>query len=141
MKIVIRINIVAFLYTLNPEHFLLLKRSQNRGGFWQPVSGGVEKCEQPIQSVKREIFEETGIKDIIRIVDLDSSYDYECMKNNVKMRMKDICYGVELDKIEPVILSEEHSMFKWCKKDKVRDYLNWKEILVSFEKLNKIINL
>ncbi|MFO1444112.1 NUDIX domain-containing protein [Bacillus sp. Bva_UNVM-123] len=58
----IRINIVAFLYTLNPElYFLLLKRSQKRGGFWQPVSGGVEKFEPPIQSVKREIFEETGI--------------------------------------------------------------------------------
>jgi len=139
---VTRINIVAFLYTLNPElYFLLLKRSQNRGGFWQPVSGGVEKFEQPIQSVKREIFEETGIKDIIRIVDLDISYDYECIKNNVKMRMKDICYGVELDKIEPVKLSEEHSMFKWCKKEEVENYLNWKEILVSFEKLNKIINL
>lgn len=137
-----RVNIVAFIYTLNPEpYFLLLKRSQNRGGFWQPVSGGIEKFEQPIQSVKREVYEETGIKEMKRIVDLDLSYDYECIKNNVKMRMKDICYGVELSKIEPVLLSNEHSMSKWCKREEVVNYLNWKNILVSFEKLNKIINL
>ncbi len=62
------------------------------------------------------------LKEIIRIVDLDLSYEYECMKNNVKMRMKDICYGVELSKIEPILLSEEHSMFKWCKKEEVEKY-------------------
>lgn len=41
---------------------LLLKRKEEKGGFWQPVTGYVEGHETPLQAAKRELVEETGIR-------------------------------------------------------------------------------
>lgn len=40
---------------------LLLKRTEARGGFWQPVTGHVEAGESPRQAAQRELREETGL--------------------------------------------------------------------------------
>jgi lipoyl(octanoyl) transferase len=39
---------------------LLLRRSEARGGFWQPVTGRIERGEAPEAAARRELFEETG---------------------------------------------------------------------------------
>jgi lipoyl(octanoyl) transferase len=41
---------------------LLLKRRDDRGGYWQPVTGRVEPGESPMQAAERELFEETGLE-------------------------------------------------------------------------------
>lgn len=40
---------------------LLLKRTEARGGFWQPVTGRVEPGEAPLEAARREVREETGL--------------------------------------------------------------------------------
>lgn len=39
---------------------LLLRRSEARGGFWQPVTGRIEPGETAEEAARRELFEETG---------------------------------------------------------------------------------
>jgi lipoyl(octanoyl) transferase len=39
---------------------LLLRRSEDRGGFWQPVTGRIEPGESPATAARRELLEETG---------------------------------------------------------------------------------
>jgi lipoyl(octanoyl) transferase len=39
---------------------LLLRRSEARGGFWQPVTGRIEAGESEEAAARRELFEETG---------------------------------------------------------------------------------
>lgn len=45
-----------------PEgRYLLLKRVEHEGGFWQPVTGLIEPGESPTQAAIREVREETGL--------------------------------------------------------------------------------
>jgi len=44
---------------------LLLKRTAERGGFWNVVNGTLELQESAIDCRKRELFEETGIQDSV----------------------------------------------------------------------------
>ena len=48
--------------------FLLLKRIKSRGGFWQPITGGIEGDESEEEAMKREIKEEIGVKNILNII-------------------------------------------------------------------------
>ena len=41
--------------------YLMLRRTPERGGYWQGVTGGVEDGETPCETARREIKEETGL--------------------------------------------------------------------------------
>jgi lipoyl(octanoyl) transferase len=41
--------------------YLLLKRTEREGGFWQPVTGFIEPGESPVHAALREVREETGL--------------------------------------------------------------------------------
>jgi 8-oxo-dGTP pyrophosphatase MutT (NUDIX family) len=49
--------------------YLLLKRLPDRNGFWQPVTGGLEEGETRTEALCREIEEETGIENLIRVTE------------------------------------------------------------------------
>lgn len=56
-----RINVQAFVFTLNPSfEVLILKRTSERSGYWQPVCGGVEDNESLEEAALREVFEVIG---------------------------------------------------------------------------------
>ena len=44
------------------EEVLLLRRTPERGGFWQPVTGRMEEGETPFEAATRELAEETGLE-------------------------------------------------------------------------------
>lgn len=72
-----RTNVQAFVFSVNPSfRVLILKRTPERSGYWQPVSGGIENGEEPAIAVVREVFEETGITGIRNIIDLDYTFAY-----------------------------------------------------------------
>ena len=63
-------QVLVFLYRKNEEneyeYCIFYRRKLN---FWQAISGGVEDDETLVETVKREVLEETGIsaKDIIKL--------------------------------------------------------------------------
>src|SRR4051794_17307876 len=58
-------KVQVWIYHQNPQTkvlaFLLLKTLAKRGGFWQPVTGNVERGETLESAAKREAVEETGL--------------------------------------------------------------------------------
>jgi dATP pyrophosphohydrolase len=59
-------KVQVWVYFRHPKtlvySFLILKTRPDRGGFWQPITGGVEKQEDLLQAGLREAQEETGLQ-------------------------------------------------------------------------------
>ncbi|WP_051931455.1 NUDIX domain-containing protein [Clostridium sp. KNHs214] len=136
-----RVNVQAFVFSNNPSFkVLILKRTPDRSGYWQPVCGGIENDESSRDAVIREVFEETGITDIKNIIDLNYTFNYRETKNGILMDMTDICFAVEVDGISHVRISYEHEAYKWCSYTESKKYLNWKHNLIALDRLMKLIN-
>ena len=59
------------------------KRKDNPTDNWQMPQGGVDKGESYINAMKRELFEETSIKNIKILKEIDRIYEYELPDNLV----------------------------------------------------------
>jgi 8-oxo-dGTP pyrophosphatase MutT (NUDIX family) len=92
------------------DEVLLLKLSEKRGGFWQNVTGGVDKGEDFLEAAIRELFEETGIKAIVEELPYEFNFDD---RFGYHVTERAFCCRL-LKKINPV-LSDEHQDFKWQK--------------------------
>jgi len=57
----IEIESVQVLLRTEEGTYLLLKRTERDGGFWQPITGVIEPGESPLQAAVREVREETGL--------------------------------------------------------------------------------
>jgi lipoyl(octanoyl) transferase len=55
---------------------LLLKRTEARGGFWQPVTGKVEPGESTVQAAQRELFEETGFSSPVKELKYEHAFPW-----------------------------------------------------------------
>jgi len=67
---------------LNNENKVFVgKRKDNPGDKWQMPQGGVDKNENFLSAMKRELYEETSIKNIKVLKELDGLFEYELPKN------------------------------------------------------------
>lgn len=117
-------QIEVFFYKRLPDGkylFLLMRRVPDRGGFWQPLTGGVEDGETLEEAVAREAKEETGITKILKIV--DTGYHYE-FTDEGRPHVEYI-YGAQVAPDTQVALSHEHDEFKWVTKDDAHRLLKW----------------
>jgi len=131
-----RINVQVFVFCKAPSFkVLILKRTPNRSGYWQPVCGGVDSGEELIEAALREIVEETGIENVKSIIDLEYTFTYKESKNGVLMHMQDFCFAVEVENIVDIKLSDEHEEYKWCSYSEAKAYLKWEHNLIALEKL------
>lgn len=107
----------------NDLEFLLLKRAPNEKypDLWQMVTGSIEN-EDAHQTALREINEETGLTPIKFWVvpNINSFYSPE---RDVIIMIP--VFAVLVDGKQKVIISEEHSEFKWVKKEEAIKLLAW----------------
>ena len=65
----------------NKNQVFVGKRKDNPGDKWQMPQGGVDKGESYINAMKRELFEETSIKNIKILKEIERIYEYELPDN------------------------------------------------------------
>jgi len=116
----------SYIYRMmnNGPIYLMLKRNKNKhyAHLWQGVAGKIEKGETAWQAVIRELKEETGkTPHKIFVADHIASF-YDARIDTVKMIP---IFGIEV-KGDDVILSHEHSDFRWVTFDEALDLLTWK---------------
>ena len=81
-KLPLRIG-VGIIVLNNQNQIFVGKRKDNPNDKWQMPQGGVEKGESFINAMKRELFEETSIKNIKIVKEVDRIYEYELPDNLV----------------------------------------------------------
>lgn len=119
--------------------FLLLKRTEERGGFWQGVTGHTEKGENTINGAKRELLEETSF--IPKFI-FQTEYSYtikikEEMKNQFPPDATELTEYVFIARIDqdddPTIDPQEHVDWKWCSFEEAMELLIWEENKTALE--------
>ena len=111
MELPIKVQGVMYTKTNTNIEYLIIKRSEKDGGFWQGVTGTLEEGERLKECLVREIKEELGITDIKGISELKQTLQWA---KKTGFMITEYVYAVELRKDAKVILSEEHDDFKWC---------------------------
>ena len=130
------------------------KRKDNQAENWQMPQGGVENDEGLINAMRRELMEETSIKNITVIREIDYWLEYELPKNLVGIIWKGKYRGQKQKWFIVKFLSNDNEInintqypefieWKWIKKE------NLPKLIVYFKKhvyeqvlieLKKIIN-
>ena len=117
------IDAYVYIPTNDGLSFLLLKRAKTKmyEHIWQAVAGKIEKGEKSWETAKRELKEETGLKpNKMFIVDHVSKF-YEQIDDRINLVP---VFGIEVNTQE-VVLSDEHSEYKWVTIDEALDLLVW----------------
>jgi bis(5'-nucleosidyl)-tetraphosphatase len=109
-------------------NYLILNYSY---GHWDFPKGNIESGETEIDTIKREVMEETGIIDIKLIEGFRQQISYKYRKKS-KLVHKTVIYYLAETKSNKVVLSFEHVNFAWLNFD---DALN----KLSFENSKKVL--
>lgn len=120
---------VLYLNDEGPEiKYLILNYSY---GHWDFPKGNIEEGETELDTVFREISEETGITDIQIIQGFRQQISYKYRKKS-KLVNKAVIYYLAETKSKQVVLSFEHNNFGWYTFDQAL-------VKLSFENSKKVL--
>ena len=107
------VKVQGVMYSKNNDkiEYLIIKRSEKDGGFWQGVTGTLEEGEKLKECLIREIKEELGIVNINKISEIEEIIQWA---KKTGFMITEYVFSVELDRNINITLSEEHDDYKWC---------------------------
>lgn len=114
MELPIKVQGVMHSKVNNKIEYLIIKRCEKDGGFWQGVTGTLEEGEKLKDCLVREIGEELGITNINNISGLKQIFQRSKKTGFV---ITEYVFSVEIDRNIDITLSEEHVDYKWCEFD------------------------
>jgi len=138
---------VGIIILNNKNQVFVGKRKDNPGNNWQMPQGGIDEGEDFISAMKRELMEETSIKNIKILKELEHLYQYDLPKNLVGIIWKGKFRGQKqkwfitrfLGKDTEINLKTKHPEFiewKWIEPEKLPELIVYfkKEIYLSLVK-------
>jgi 8-oxo-dGTP pyrophosphatase MutT (NUDIX family) len=136
----IRNEVQAVLFDKDHGHMVLLvqKRDMRLRRFrWRLLKGGINRGEAKVDALRREIFEETGMKGI-KI--LQQIHDYQFVFKETLHRVSS--FLVEADSRETIRLQEsELSDYLWTDPESAATLLYWTNEREALRKLSLFSNL
>lgn len=110
-----KIQVVIFAQKKNSNKVsfaLILRTNKKRGGFWQNVTGSVEKYERFPKAALRELWEETGIDSANVLIFADLKLEH-CFLSKKGYRVQEKSYVVVVKQQKIKIDPKEHQNYKW----------------------------
>ena len=135
----IRENVQVYIYSQECRKVLMLKRTEEKSGYWQPVCGGIEAGETLVEAGIREVYEETGIREYKELIRLANAYEYNEPKNGIMMQMRDRCLLMLIERNAEIMISEEHVEYRWCCLSEVSALNDWMPMVESISLIKEII--
>lgn len=139
-KRVAQVEGIIFRKVDDNYEFLMLKRIADRGGFWQPVTGGCEEGECIKDALLREVREETGLDELKEI--LEDVHSYTLTEDGIA-EMTEYIFGVEVAYDREININNniypEHDEFRWCSYDEALDLLEWDGNKEGLRKLKEML--
>ncbi len=111
-------QVIVFPYVKTGKGCLYALFKRKDLNFWQAISGGGENKERPVQTAKREAFEEAGIGTSSKFMKLDSMTTIPVADvGNYKWKadvlvLPEYSFGVEVSS-KNLTIGREHSSYKW----------------------------
>ena len=137
-KLPMRVGVGVII--LNEENKVFVgRRKDNPIDKWQMPQGGVDKSESYITAMKRELYEETSIKSIKLLKELDGFFEYELPMNLVGIIWKGKFRGQRQKWFVAKFLGEDDEINL---KTDYPEFIEWKwifpeklpEVIVDFKK-------
>ena len=136
---------VGIILLNNENKIFVGKRKDNPGDKWQMPQGGVDNGEDFHTAMRRELHEETSIKNIKIIKEINQLYEYELPKNLIGIIWKGKFRGQKQKWFIAKFLGNENEINLNTKQP---EFIEWKwidaeklpEIIVDFKK-NLYLNL
>ncbi len=126
----------AVVYKTNAgktDYLIILNRKGNVKGHWGFPKGHVEDNETEVETAKREIFEEVGIK-----LEIDDKFKY--VKNYMpkpNVEKEAVYFVAEAKNVNTVLQESEIADYKWCCYKEALDILTYDSDIL--EAANKYI--
>lgn len=115
---------------------LLLKYGM---GHWGLVKGNVEKGESKEETIMRELYEETGIKDAEIIERFNEAIDYYYTFKGERIH-KFVDYLLIKSNEKKIKLSYEHDDYKWLSFDEAIEQVDFKNVKKVLKKVHQFIS-
>ena len=109
-------------------------------GHWDFPKGHIEGKEMELDALKREVEEETGIKDIEIISNFKEKIEYY-YKLKGELMHKEVIFYLAKTEIEQVRISFEHIGFIWLPFDKAMEKLTFKNAKEMLEKAHAFLKI
>lgn len=139
-----QVLVIPYKQTSDKLEFCLFKRTDSNMKIWQWIAGGGESNESFLDSAKRESNEEANISFNSDYIELQtvSSIPVHFFKDVVKkypnkLVIPEYCFGVKV--VGEIILSTEHSEYKWVSYDEALGLLRFDSNKTSLWELNQIL--
>jgi 8-oxo-dGTP pyrophosphatase MutT (NUDIX family) len=123
----------GYLFAAPPVELLLFRRPPARGRIWVPISGKVDPSDADLESaLRRELFEETGLRSPRRIVPLDWHVPFRA-DHGETWRLH--AYAVEVRRDFEPRLSSEHEAAEWVAPDEAVRRLHFEDNRAAVHRL------
>ncbi|HYL99613.1 MAG TPA: dihydroneopterin triphosphate diphosphatase [Blastocatellia bacterium] len=131
-KLPYSVQVVIFADTANGRRYLLLKRVESHGGFWQTVTGSLEPGENHTEAAVREVREETGFSiSPASMIDLNLTNRFSIAPQWLTRfapgvtHNEEVCFAVSCERQPPVLDAREHDAYEWASYEIANAKIYW----------------